>query len=148
MQEFIEKINRLHNFIQNDAARIVGKEAVDHYKQSFQNEAFSDKSKGDEPWKEVKRRIKPRMKNRAAARRKILTGDTGELADSITYSVSGRYITIKSDKAYAGVHNKGLKAGRGTGFKMPKRQFIGRSALLINRTNKILKRRMSNILNR
>lgn len=148
MQEFIEKVTRLHNFIQNDAARIVGKEAVDHYKQSFQDEAFSDKSEGDEPWKEVERRKNPRSKNRAAAQRKILTGETGELGDSISYSAAGQFVMIKSDKVYAKVHNEGLRAGRGRGFKMPKRQFIGKSQLLNQRINKKLKAEKTNILKR
>ena len=34
------------------------------------------------------------------------------------------------DVAYAQVHNEGLRAGRGIGFQMPKRQFMGQTKKL------------------
>ena len=34
------------------------------------------------------------------------------------------------DVAYAKVHNEGLRAGRGLGFQMPKRQFMGQTRKL------------------
>ena len=34
------------------------------------------------------------------------------------------------DVAYAKVHNEGLRAGRGLGFQMPKRQFMGQTKKL------------------
>ena len=34
------------------------------------------------------------------------------------------------DVAYAKVHNEGLRAGRGIGFQMPKRQFMGQTKKL------------------
>lgn len=37
---------------------------------------------------------------------------------------------------YERVHNEGLKAGRGEGFKMPKRQFVGESKVLTDRITK------------
>ncbi len=37
---------------------------------------------------------------------------------------------------YEKVHNEGLKAGRGKGFKMPKRQFVGESKVLTDRIKK------------
>lgn len=130
MKDFIQKINRVQQFITNDVPDVIGKEAVDHYKQSFVDEGFSNRGKKDMPWKEVKRRQNPRKKGRAAATRKILTGETGELADSIDYRRQGNDVAITSDKVYAAVHNEGLRAGRGSGFNMPKRQFIGKSFLL------------------
>jgi len=42
--------------------------------------------------------------------------------------VRGREIWFRSLAEYAKVHNEGLRAGRGKGFVMPKRQFIGKSA--------------------
>jgi phage gpG-like protein len=128
MQNFINKINRIQRFIQSDVQDVVGTEAVNHFKESFQNEGFSNVSEKDMSWKEVKRRQKGGGK--AASRRKILTGESGELGDSISYSKQNRDVLIKNDKIYAEVHNKGLRAGRGKGFIMPKRQFIGKSALL------------------
>ena len=34
------------------------------------------------------------------------------------------------DVVYAKVHNEGLRAGRGLGFQMPKRQFMGQTRKL------------------
>lgn len=146
MQDFINKINRLNSFIQNDVADIVGTEAVNHFKESFRDEAFSNKGEKDMPWQEVKRRQNAKNAGKAAATRKILTGETGDLGNSIHYSKIGRNVAIKSDKVYAEVHNKGLRAGRGKGFKMPKRQFIGRSIILINKTNLKVAARMTRIM--
>jgi phage gpG-like protein len=73
--------------------------------------------------------------------RKILTGKTGDLGRSIQTDRSrtgaGRATVwtnpskfTRSDRIYAAVHNEGLMAGRGKGFKMPKRQFMGESPTL------------------
>jgi phage gpG-like protein len=43
---------------------------------------------------------------------------------------------------YAGVHNFGLRAGRGKGFTMPKRQFIGPSKLLDKKIVRLLKKEL------
>ena len=47
---------------------------------------------------------------------------------------------------YAIVHNEGLRAGRGKGFKMPKRQFIGESAVLNNKISLIIDEELTKIL--
>ena len=39
-------------------------------------------------------------------------------------------VKILTDVPYASVHNNGERSGRGRGFKMPKRQFIGYSGKL------------------
>ena len=41
--------------------------------------------------------------------------------------------TSQLTEDYAAVHNRGLRAGRGRGFQMPKREFIGESRILRNR---------------
>jgi phage gpG-like protein len=102
----------------------IGKKAVDLFTENFQKEGFQDN--GAKPWKEVQRRA--RNARGAAGSRKILTGKTGDLGRSIKYEVSPGKVTVYSDVIYADVHNEGLKAGRGAGFTMPKRQFIGDSA--------------------
>ena len=146
MQSFINKINELNNFIQNDVQDIVGTEAVNHFKKSFDDEAFSDKSEKDIPWQEVKRRKNPKYAGKAAGTRKILTGEQRELGDSISYEKPGRNVEITNPKIYAQVHNEGLRAGRGKGFKMPKRPFIRKSAILIDNISINIKNRMHNIL--
>ena len=50
---------------------------------------------------------------------------------------------------YGKVHNEGLKAGRGAGFFMPRRQFLGESRILTNRftykTKILLKRHLNSL---
>ena len=150
MKNFIKKLDKIQYFLNNTVFEIVGEEAVSHYKKSFQDEGFTDKTLTK--WKNVKRRENPRKKKRKQGNRplawdkaKILT-QSGELGDSIKYSRgSGRYVIISSDKAYAEVHNKGLRAGRGKGFRMPKRQFIGKSAALNKKIDAKIKKHLDKI---
>lgn len=146
MKDFINKINRLQNYINSDVQHDVGVEAVKHFKQSFHDEAFSDKSEKDMPWEEVKRR-KNDGKN-AASNRKILTGESGDLGESIQYHKEGRDTVISAPKVYAEIHNKGLE-GNAFGkykFTMPKRQFIGPSMLLLKKLNAKIAKRMTLIM--
>ena len=119
--------------------RIIGVEAVNHFKDNFQKEGF-DVPKS---WQEVKRRTWGRG---ADASRKILTGRTGDLGRSIQKRVEQTRAIIFSDLIYAPVHNYGLRAGRGKGFLMPKRQFIGDSKILEDKLMKIIKKRIDSIL--
>jgi phage gpG-like protein len=150
MQNFIKTIKKIEKFLNRQVFEIVGNEAVSHYKQSFTDEGFTDT--GKQKWQEVKRRTNPRnfrtitrgkRKGVSVAKKKSFTKgilvQTGELKDSIVYKRGdGRSVIISSDKVYAEVHNKGLRAGRGKGFRMPKRQFIGKSAELNKKiSNKI-----------
>lgn len=102
----------------------IGKKAADLFAENFQKEGFQDGSM--QPWKEVKRRQSSRVKG-ANSSRKILTGRTGDLGRSIRYETSAGKVTVYSDVIYADVHNEGLRAGRGKGFQMPQRQFMGDS---------------------
>jgi phage virion morphogenesis protein len=52
---------------------------------------------------------------------------TGALHGSITHLVTGDETQIGSNLVYAGVHNDGGRAGRGAGFQMVQRQFLGLS---------------------
>ena len=47
---------------------------------------------------------------------------------------------------YADVHNSGLRSGRGVGFTMPKREFIGKSAKLEARNMEIIKEELKDLL--
>lgn len=70
---------------------------------------------------------------------------SGALRRSILVKeVSGVGFKVVSDMGlggsqdYAPVHNYGLRSGRGRGFKMPQRQFMGESAVLVKKiTDKI-----------
>lgn len=145
------QIKELDVFLQTKAPGIIGKEAVDHFKENFQAESFEGVK-----WKEVQRRMPTInhggkiVKNyaRGAARsRKILTGNTGDLGRSIQYKVGSGKVTIYSNLIYAKVHNDGGHAGRGGGFTMPKRQFIGRSKKLDDIIILALNKHIHNIFN-
>ena len=69
-------------------------------------------------------------KKAARYKYKPLTSSRNHLFNSITYTLQPGQATIQNKVKYAVVHNEGLKAGRGKGFIMPKRQFIGESAEL------------------
>ena len=131
----------IKTFANRDAPRIAAKVAIDHFKENFQNERFEKKK-----WKEVKRRKDKYIKG-ARATRKILTGDTGDLGRSVEnakYTIGKA--TIISDLPYSAVHNEGLRAGRGRGFKMPKRQFMGDSDELHQKTKKELIKKLNTII--
>jgi phage gpG-like protein len=132
MLKFSSNAKKVFNKLQSnlemaqvEVRREMGGIAIRHYKKSFEREGFNNVPFMH--WKLLKR---PRTKY---ANRRILTR-SGRLKNSLkyrtrigkkTYSVS-----VFSDLEYAAVHNEGLMSGRGNGFKMPKRRFIGYSKLL------------------
>lgn len=100
--------------------------AISHFKKSFDLEAFNDQPL--KKWKPLKRRRPQPYSNN-----KILT-KTGKLKNSLRARsyVGSRvwWVNLYSNVDYANVHNEGLRSGRGRGFKMPKRQFMGDSKIL------------------
>ncbi len=151
------KIDELKRYQEQDLPHIVGKEAVDHFQDSFTNEGFTDET--TEQWPEVERR-KPdspwygfslNTKNRFSptrAKDKILTGETNELRNSIDYQVSPGKVRVQTDKPYAAVHQFGMQAkvfGK-KAFTMPKRPFIGRSKKLEENIYQKINRDLKRIL--
>jgi phage virion morphogenesis protein len=103
-------------------------QAVVHFKDNFRKSGFVDASL--QPWK-------PRKPNAKRNRGRAILVDTGDLRRSIkVIRKTTREIRIGSDPVYAKVHNYGLRAGRGRGFKMPKRKFMGNSKSLENAMRK------------
>jgi len=97
----------------------VGNIAINEAKDNFRREGFMDRS--------VKR-WKPRKKPDPG--RAILVKSSMLKKSIRRISVSSKRVTVGSKgkaAVYAGVHNYGLKAGRGKGFKMEQRQFLGPS---------------------
>jgi phage gpG-like protein len=160
-KQFQQELNRLEtefkNFFEHAAPTIAGNVAVSLFKENFQNESFFG-----EKWKEVKRRNAPKLGKRgkelkqqpAAVTRKILTGVTGDLGRSIQVkpeTPNSKTIIwtnpsqFYSKEPYGRVHNEGLRAGRGTGFIMPRRQFIGSAPELNKAIIEALSRKLNNI---
>lgn len=161
-EQFQQEIKRLESefkeLFEKNAPTIAGKAAVSYFKKNFQNEAW-----GRVAWKEVQRRIPGTKANKYAAKhhkartkRKILAGDTGDLGRSIEIkSVQKGQVVIwtapnafESKEPYGRVHNEGLRAGRGKGFVMPKRQFMGESEQLNTLIISELERKLKQIASR
>lgn len=167
IEELNQKLREFNAFqkdyIENSVPEIIGTEAVKHYKQSFVNEGFTDEAL--EKWPDVKRRDpssewyafsykanspKPGVKPKNGEQRRgatnfspsrandrVLTGETLELQNSISYLVKPGKVTIRSDKPYSKVQNEGGLAkvfGR-TSFQMKARKFIGNSRQLREKMN-------------
>lgn len=130
-------------FVNGDLADTVGTEALNHFKENFEKEGFTDAT--NQPWQEVKRRLNPRT--RGVRRTNKILHDSGGLKESITYKKEPGRVVISSDKPYASAHNEGTStAGRGNTTRIPKRQFIGHSAKLDEKIQKEIEDGLGNIL--
>ena len=103
-------------------------EAKNHFMKSFTDGGFTDQQLVK--WQ-------PRKKETAKTKGKGVLIASGALRRSIRVSqLSALSFTVVSDlglptnKDYAPVHNFGLRAGRGKGFIMPQRRFMGDSQVL------------------
>jgi len=148
--QFSGQMKKLDDFVQGDDIKtIMGVEAVNHFKKSFQDEGFTDEELVK--WEDVKRR-NPASEwhghsgqtgkfSQARTTAKILSGETKELQNSISYAYIEGGVRITDAALYASVHNFGEGAnvyGRKP-FIMKKRQFMGPSKVLgENIENKIV----------
>ena len=159
-------------YMQNDALRIIGVESVNHFKDSFENQGFTDNALNK--WQEVKRRTpgskwygfkygstvkRPGVKHRkdtvstnyspTATESKILV-DSGALADSIDYipDASRRGVYVYSRLAYAKLHNQGgtIRVFGKKLRKVPARQFMGKSRALRLKIRSIIMNDIKKIL--
>lgn len=155
-----ERMQKVKAFVEGeDVKEIMGREAVEYYKDSFVNEGFTDETL--DPWKDVERRdpkspwyghdgfynksnmTKADKRNQkkhpgtigrfspTRAEDKILK-QSGNLKRSIRYEPTATGAKIVSDAPYARVHQFGLDAriyGKKK-FKMTPRPFMGKSKVL------------------
>jgi len=155
--DITKRLERLEKYLSKDAPRIIGVEAVNHFKESFENEGFTDR--GLKKWKDVKRRdsnsgwhgFQYGRKNnfsQAATKRPILSGQTQELKESIKFKIRGLKVTVSSSKKYSQIHNEGgnMKVFGKAKTKMPKRQFIGHSKKLEAAIHRRLRKDITKIL--
>lgn len=156
-QQFPQKMEEFTRYIEGDEIRdMFGIEAVNHFKQSFLNEGFTDETL--EKWDEVERR-KPESLwyghsgqtgkfSQARTTAKILSGETRELANAISYVRTPEGARITNDKPYASVHQFGLPAkiyGKKS-FVMKPRPFFGKSVILVNKIQDNIRRRFIDII--
>lgn len=138
MKDLQHKLNNAANYFKNDIKKDIGIQAVNHFRKSFRDEGFTDRNL--KKWKPVKRSIYGKG---AAKGRKILTGETKQLSDSIGYRTSTSGVVITAGVKYAQVHNEGGTAGINGSARIPKRQFIGRSAVLENVIARTIQRELN-----
>jgi len=144
------------NELENVIPRMIGKTGQDYFEDSFMSESWDGK-----PWENVERR-KPdshwygfqykaggkRNFSNAATTRKILTGSTGELGDSIRHRVAhgarGAEVVWSTDKVYAEIQNEGgdIKVFGKHAATITRRQFIGFSYELDKQFEEIIKSRI------
>jgi phage gpG-like protein len=103
------------------AQKVIAVEAADFHNDNFRAQSWQDSSR--QPWQ-------PR-KDQDTSRSLLVK--SGLLRRSATAGrVRGSRVDFVMPR-YGRVHNQGLKAGRGGGFKMPRRQFAGQSTALKKR---------------
>lgn len=146
-REISAKKHELNKLLLKDLPIIIGKEAKDIFGENFVKQAW-----GRKPWAEVQRRTSGTKANTWARKhrpaqttRDILAGDTGDLRRSLEYNATTGKVTISSALVYAAVHNFGLRAGRGKGFIMPQRQFIGDDPELIKRIHEKINEKLEKL---
>lgn len=97
--DLIRRLTAAKSYIAHDVNKVVGVEAVNHFKEGFQNEGFTDKSL--EKWKSRK------TKRSGGTNGQKVLSKSGELGDSIDYRIEGKTTIIYSDKVYSQIHNEG-----------------------------------------
>jgi phage gpG-like protein len=101
--EFINKLKKLKseidNFVITDAPIIVGKNAVDYFKENFIKGSFDGKA-----WKAPQRYNE---NGNASQKYGPLLSATDELMKSITFTTQPGKAIISTDKVYARIHNEG-----------------------------------------
>ncbi len=118
-------------------------ESKNFARRNFRDQGFTDTSLT--PWKPIAKQKKtPKNKKKKAIDGVAILVETGKLKQQATKPVAvPNGVKFTFTLPYAAVHNYGLKAGRGPGFDMPKRQFIGESQEL----NKRIKAKCIKFLN-
>lgn len=120
---------------------VAANEAVNHFKANFKVGGFVDRSV--EKWKK-------RKGNKDPGRGVLIGKGSGRLKRSIKRSSLSATRTVigvsGTPNKYASVHNFGLRSGRGRGFTMPQRKFMGESQVLNKKISRLIKRRIKKIL--
>ncbi len=156
-EQFRKRKEELNNFLKTDAPLIVGREAVNHYQESFANEGFTDEKLTK--WKDVQRR-NPFSKwhghsgqtgkfSNARTTANILTGETGDLMDAIRFDTTPKGVQVYNNKKYARVHNFGgmAKIYGKKPFMMTPRPFMLPSSVLNHKIREKIIQKMKERLN-
>ena len=110
-------------------------------KNEFMNN-FKEQGFNGSKWQPVKRKSTQNIlqgKGSGRLRKDVANSvNTGRKNNNLSY-------TLVVENEYARVHNEGLKAGRGKGFIMPKRQFVGMTEKLNAKLLQKINQKVKNI---
>jgi phage gpG-like protein len=124
--------------------QVVSAEGLRHFEESWDKQGFTNNNlskwkKRKPPEKTTNKNGKEsatfkRWKQKNAGRAILVSHQTDtkgtHLKDSLRAESNPKQVIFSTDKPYAQVHNEGGPSGRGTGFIMEQRQFMGPSAAL------------------
>ena len=171
--DFRRKLDKLTREVSHGILIVIGKEAVDQFRDNFHREGFLNG--GLHKWKDVKRRDpqspwygfeykaekrlpgsrkKPGKKaprlnfSQTATVRKILSGKRMELYNSLRYHLQPGQAIIASDKPYAQIQNEGgtIKIFGKHPVKLEARPFMGHSVELDRKVERQIRNRITEIL--
>lgn len=144
-EQFEQKLRQNREALKQAIRRTIpvkmGNAAERHFKDNFRKGGFVDGSL--HRWKPSKRIGKAKG---AAGSYKTLLSGRNHLYNSIRHKVLPAKAVVYNKVEYAAVHNEGLRAGRGKGFTMPQRRFMGPSKTLNDKVNKIITTTIDDIL--
>ncbi len=122
-QQFFAKLAaELPNIERRIANDIIAVEAEQFHAKNFKDEGFTDVSLAKWP---VRKKT-----DKNPAKRALLVQKGTLKGHALKGRAHGNQVDFVFPLEYEKVHNEGLRAGRGKGFDMPKRQFVGQSAYL------------------
>ena len=127
--------------------KLIAEESRNFFEDNFKRQGFLDGSlKSWKPRKKEKKKSRKTKKFDKEGRGILIA--SGQLSKSLTVTKKTRNrMVIRSVMAtsfnYSGVHNYGLRAGRGSGFKMPERKFMGKSKTLDKKIVKLINFRLN-----
>lgn len=125
--------------------------AQNHFTENFRKQGFDDRAvERWQPRKATSYKTKSGRRVDDTTRAILIGKGTGNLRRSIRKMRTGKYtglifITGNANK-YAKVHNDGLRAGRGRGFKMPQRKFIGDSYNMFQKIDRKVRQRLGQVI--
>lgn len=140
MRRMAQMKNELKQFHSRVAPARAAEVAVRMFKENFQRQAFFGSR-----WKSRKNKYRYVNGEKRVNNSRILT-QTGDLGRSIRAQLGDGEATVYSDVKYAEVHNRGLRSGRGRGFVMPKRPFIGSHKRLTDGMKKAIEKGLEAVM--
>lgn len=112
--------------IKTTLPRVLANETKKYFVGEFKKQQWDGKR-----WLDPKRKQKTTGSSRNKSATLVQSGTLRRAVINSLQQATFKLIHFEvKDVAYAKVHNEGLRAGRGIGFQMPKRQFMGQTKKL------------------